>query len=202
MPFRLDHDGYYDVPPGKIAAVVTYLEMTEPPPPRAVPPQPGLDLRHVERPDLAWYRDLHSRVGRDWLWFSRLLMPDEALRTTLWDPGVEVHALRHDGIDKGLLELDRRQGDEIELAFFGLTMDLVGKGAGRFLMDRALQLAWRHRPRRFWVHTCTLDHPAALGFYVRSGFRAYRRAVEVADDPRLTGQVPRSAAAWLPVIEP
>jgi hypothetical protein len=51
------------------------------------------------------------------------------------------------------------------------------------------------------VHTCTLDHPAALAFYIRSGFHPYRRAVEVADDPRLLGLAPRDSASWLPLIE-
>ena len=197
---ELSQNGYYSLPPGKIAAVVTFLEMTGPPPPRIVPPDPALSLCRVERPDLGWYRDLYGRVGGEWLWFSRLLMPDEALRAILWDPLVEVHALSHAGADKGLLELDRREPGEIELAFFGLTPDLVGRGAGRFLMSCALALACQHRAHRLWVHTCTLDHPAALGFYIRSGFRPYKRAVEIADDPRLLGRLPRTAASWLPLI--
>ena len=73
---------------------------------------------------------------------------------------------------QGLLELDRREPPDIELAYFGVTPELTGQGAGRWLMHQAMTLAWRHRPRRFWVHTCTLDHPGALPFYIRSGFRA------------------------------
>jgi GNAT superfamily N-acetyltransferase len=127
-------------------------------------------------------------------------MPEAELLATIHDPSVEVYALARDGRDEGLLELDRREPPDIELAFFGLTTALVGQGAGRWLMAQALELAWRHRPRRFWVHTCTFDHPAALGFYQRSGFRAYRRAVEIADDPRFLGLAPRDAAPWLPMI--
>jgi GNAT superfamily N-acetyltransferase len=197
---QLDQNGYYDLPPGKVAAVVTYLEMTEHPAPRPVPPGQGLSLRRVEKPDLAWYRDLFCRVGADWLWFSRLVMPEEEVLATIRHSLVEVHALSRDGRDEGLLELDRRAGPDIELAYFGLTPAMVGTGAGRWLMSRAIELAWRHAPRRFVVHTCSLDHPAALPFYVRSGFRAYKRAVEVADDPRLVGALPASAAPWLPLI--
>ena len=61
---ELSTDGYHELPPGKIAAVTTYLEMTEPPPPRFVPDTPGLTLRRVERADLGWYRDLYRRVTR------------------------------------------------------------------------------------------------------------------------------------------
>jgi GNAT superfamily N-acetyltransferase len=199
---QLDRNGYYDLPPGKIAAVVTYLEMTERPAPRPVPALPGLSLRRVERPELGWYRDLFRRVGSDWLWFSRLVMPDDEARAAIGDPAVEVYALGCEGRDEGLLELDRRARDEVELAYFGLTPGMVGTGAGRWLMDRAIELAWRPETRRFFVHTCSLDHPAALAFYVRSGFRAYKRTVEVADDPRLVGHLPETAAAWLPLIRP
>lgn len=195
-------DGYHDVPAGKLATVVTYLEMTEPPPARPLPDPPGVGLRRVERPEPGWYRDLFRRVGSDWLWFSRLVLPEPELLAVIHDPRVEVHALTVDGRDEGLLELDRREPPDVELAFFGLTPAVIGRGAGRWLMARALELAWRDRPRRFWVHTCTLDHPAALGFYLRSGFRAYKRAIEIEDDPRLTGLLPRHAAPWLPLVEP
>lgn len=198
---QLDRNGYYDLPPGKIASLVTYLEMTAPPAPRSAPDRPELSLRRVERPDLAWYRALFRRIGTDWLWFGRLVMLDDDVQAIISHPQVDVYALAKDGRDEGLLELDRREPPDIELAYFGVTPELTGQGAGRWLMDRALELAWRHRPRRFWVHTCTLDHPGALAFYVHSGFRPYRRAVEVADDPRLLGLAPRDSAAWLPLIE-
>ena len=78
----------------------------------------------------------------------------------------------------------------------------AGQGAGRALMNLAIEKAWARPIRRFWVHTCTLDHHAALGFYQRSGFTPYARRVEVADDPRVTGLVPRSFAPHLPIIDP
>ncbi len=196
----LERNGYHDVPPGRLATVVTFLEMTERPAPRLLPPRPDLALRRVERPDPAWYRHLYRRVGQDWLWFSRLGMSDEELSRIVRHPRVEVWALARDGVDEGLLELDRRTPGEVELAFFGLTPDLLGSGAGRFLMERALDIVWSTAPRRFWLHTCTLDHPAALAFYRRSGFRPYRQAVEIADDPRLTGELPASAAPHIPII--
>ena len=197
---QLDRNGYYDLPPGKIASLVTYLEMTEPPAPRPVPEAAGLALRRVDQPDLDWYRRLFRRIGTEWLWFGRLVMADEQVLAIIGHPLVEVHALTRDGRDEGLLELDRREPPDIELAYFGVTPEVQGQGAGRWLMHHALELAWALRPRRFWVHTCSLDHPGALAFYVRSGFRAYRRAVEVADDPRLIGLALRDSAGWFPVI--
>jgi GNAT superfamily N-acetyltransferase len=193
-------DGYSDVPAGKIAAVVTHLEMTERP---ALRPDPegAWTLRRVPSPDLDWFRDLYRRIGEEWLWFSRLQMADAELAAIVRSPMVDVYALVHEGRDKGLLELDFRDAGQCELAFFGVTADLIGGGAGRWLMNRALELAWSRQVHRVWVHTCTLDHPSALAFYQRSGFRAFRQQIEIADDPRFDGTAPRDAAKHVPIIE-
>lgn len=192
--------GYSDVPAGKIAALVTHLEMTERP---ALRPDPtgAWTLRRVPSPDLDWFRDLYRRVGEEWLWFSRLKMTDAELAAIVRSPMVEVYALVHEGCDEGLLELDFREAGQCELAFFGVTAKLIGSGAGRWLMNRALELAWSRLVSRVWVHTCTFDHPFALAFYQRSGFRPFRRQVEIADDPRLDGTIARSAGKHVPIIE-
>jgi GNAT superfamily N-acetyltransferase len=81
-----------------------------------------------------------------------------------------------------------------------LTADLLGRGAGRHLMEHSLAAAWDSAPERVWVHTCTLDHPRALSFYLKAGFSPYKRAIEIADDPRLTGELPSTVAPHIPLI--
>jgi GNAT superfamily N-acetyltransferase len=191
-------DGYSDVPAGKIAAVVTHLEMTARPAPRP-DPAGSWSLRSVSKLDR--YRDLYGRVGLQWLWISRIRMPDAELAAIVQSPLVEVYALTHEGRDEGLLELDLREPGQCEIVSFGVTEKLVGTGAGRWLMNRALEIAWLRPVTRVWLHTCTFDHPSALAFYQRSGFHPFRRQVEVVNDPRLDGTVPRSVASHVPVIE-
>jgi GNAT superfamily N-acetyltransferase len=194
-------DGYSDVPPGKIAAVVTHLEMTAKAPSRPGAEVSGVTVQAVPSPDVAWYRDLYTRIGADdWLWFSRLKLATEALDAKIRHPQVEIFTLTAQGRDEGLLELSFETEGECELLFFGVTKQMIGRGAGRLLMNAAIDRAWRHPIRRFSVHTCTLDHPDALAFYIRSGFRPYRRQIEIADDPRLTGILPMTAAARVPII--
>ena len=187
-------DGYYRVAPGKLATVVTFLEMLQRPDLGAERPGPAFALRHVERAEPPWYRDVFRRVGGDYLWTSRLTLHDDALRAALSDPRVELYALEAGGADEGILELDFRIEGECEVAFFGVTRALVGSGAGSWLMRRAIDIAWERPIRSFWLHTCDLDHPSALGFYRKFGFVPYARQVEIFDDPRALGLLPRESA--------
>ncbi|HTA38148.1 MAG TPA: GNAT family N-acetyltransferase [Candidatus Acidoferrales bacterium] len=193
-------NGYHDVAAGKLANVATFLEMNAPPPPRADAPGLTCTLERVREPDPAWYRSLFQRVGEPYLWSSRLAIGDPELLRILRDPGIEVYVLRDGGDDVGLLELDFRIAGHCEIGFFGLLERTVGTGAGRYLMNRTLERAWTRDVRRVWVHTCNLDHPAALPFYIRSGFVPYKREVEIYDDPRVTGLQPKTAASGVPIL--
>lgn len=194
-------DGFHDIPAGKVAAVVTHLEMREPAARRSVPAPEGLTFERIEQADPAWYRDLYRRVGsQDWLWFSRLGMEDRALAETLHDPDVELNALMQDGVAQGIVELDFRTARTCELAFFGLTSGMIGRGAGRFMMNHAITRAWSRPIDLFHLHTCTLDSPGALAFYRRSGFDPVRQQIEIADDPRLSGLLPQDAGAHVPMF--
>ena len=193
--------GFYDVPQGHVATVVTHLEMRHRVETRAEQGASNLAIQHQVRPETDWYRSLFRSVGAlEWLWFSRLAMEDKQLASILSDPGVEVYALSCEGTDLGLLELDFRTEGECELAFFGVAPELIGSGAGRFLMNRAVDIAWARPISRFHVHTCTLDHPAALSFYIRSGFKPTRQQIEIAPDPRLVGLLPENAGPHVPII--
>lgn len=199
MP-ELNLNGYTLLPEGKIAAVVTYLEMTSRPGVAAGDPPPGLRLERQSPVDVAAYRAVFRAVGEPWLWFSRLDLSDDALKPILNAQGAEVWFLLQGSEPKGLLELDREHWPDVEIVYFGLTSDVLGRGAGSWLMRRALEMIWAQSPERVWLHTCTLDHPKAIAFYKRHGFRAFGRAIEVADDPRLTGKLPRSAAPDVPLL--
>lgn len=185
-----------DVPAGMVAAVVTYLEMTARPASMPAPESP-LRLERRAAVDPARYRALFRRVGGKWLWFSRLAMSDAELLAKT----AEVHAVVDPaGAEVGLLELDFRVAGECLIRFLGLAPELAGQGHGKWLFAETLRLAWAPGVRRVRVHTCSLDHPAALPSYLRAGFRAYARAFESFPDPRLAGLLPRDIAPQVPVI--
>ncbi len=196
----LSKDGFTEVPAGHVAAVATFLDMRAPVAPRPVAAISGVALCHVAQPDPDAYRDLFRRVGSNWLWCSRLRLKDAALMTILGDPAVELYQPEQGGEPAGLLELDFRRAGACNITFFGLVPELVGQGVGRWMMTQALNMAWRNGVSRVTINTCTLDHPGALSFYLRSGFRPYARMVEVFPDPRLHGLLPREAAPHHPII--
>lgn len=180
--------------------VVTHLEMRAPVL-RAARLPDGLRFERIE-PDVDSYRALFRRVGDDWLWFGRLELADAALQAILDDPQVHMFTLLKEGQPEAILELDFREERTCELAYFGLTPALIGTGAGAYLMDRAVDHAFRAEIDRFHVHTCNIDSPQALPFYLRSGFEATRQEVEIADDPRLRGLLPETCAPHVPLIRP
>jgi GNAT superfamily N-acetyltransferase len=190
---------YAQVADGELAAVVTFLEMHAAP--GVTPPASPLSLQHLQAPSPDEYRTLFRLVGAPWLWFSRLLMDDAALAAIIQDADVELYAVVDEsGARCGMLELDFREVGECELAFVGLVHELSGQGHGRWLLTKSLQLAWRDGIRRVHVHTCSLDHPAALAAYRRAGFVPFKRAVETFPDPRLLGILPRDCAPQVPLL--
>ncbi len=199
----------HPVPPGHLGSVVTSLEMRAPQVART-PQKSALKLVRWSAPvDRDRYRALFRQIGENWLWQGRLVMDDATLATTLDSPTTEIHIpSRRDGTPVGLLELDFAVPGACELAYFGLVPGMTGNGHGGWLMAHAMRLAWsggdqrttRTGISRVWVHTCDLDHPGALGFYMAQGFVPFARSIEILPDPRAIGIHPREAAARVPII--
>jgi GNAT superfamily N-acetyltransferase len=189
-------EGLIPVPAGHVGAVVTFLEMRVRPAPAPIPESP-LRVTAWSAVDPERYRALFRRVGGRWLWFSRLAMSDRELI----EKAGEVHEVTGpEGESAGLIELDFRTPGICLIRFLGLVPEHAGQGHGRWLFAQTLALAWRTGVDKVIVHTCSLDHPAALPAYLRAGFEAYGRAFESFPDPRLTGLLPRDAAPQLPLV--
>ena len=127
--------------------------------------------------DPGWYRSLFRRIGENWLWFSRLQMNDDELRGALSGPLCETYVFKVQGRDEGLVELDFGAEGECELSYFGLTPPLVGCGAGRWMMNRVMELAWSRSIRRPVVaHVPPSIIPVRWTSTSGRGFAPFRRA--------------------------
>lgn len=198
--YPLSLDGYTDIPNDKVAYVVTYLEMTQAPEEGATA-RGDVTLERWTSVDPAEYKALYREIGETWLWFSRLRMSEDKLVEILRRPGTELYVPMRDGKRLGMLEIDVSNPHSVEIVFFGLVPDAVGGGLGRWLMQSGLDMVWaRPDTGRVWLHTCTGDSPAAIHFYQACGFKPYKRAIEVADDPRATGLMPAHLGRHVPYL--
>jgi GNAT superfamily N-acetyltransferase len=176
----------------RIDDVITYLEMFERPGgPRPPTPAGKLALIRAEDCTVSFYRYLYETVGTPWLWFERRLLSDARLAAEINRPMTEIFVLYVGGVPAGYFELNA-EPRETELNYFGLIPEFIGRGLGPFLLQAAIDRAWSRPIERFWVHTCTFDHPRALPLYQRLGFVVYARRDASFEDPRLTGVLPRT----------
>ena len=177
-----------NLPPGKLKTTITYLEMRNKPQPRGLTPRSAkVKIIPANNPTISFYRYLYNTVGAPWLWYERRQMSDEQLRALIQNPQVEIYVLYVDGVPAGYAEIDRRHETDIELAYFGIMPEFIGQHLGPFFLNWMIDKAWSYHPQRFWLHTCTLDHPKALAVYQQAGFVPYKREEKIIDDPRELG---------------
>jgi GNAT superfamily N-acetyltransferase len=180
------------VEPSQLTDTITYLEMRTKPHRLPLPaPAAKHALLRAEPCTVSFYRYLYNSVGERWLWYVRRQWDDERLRLWLTRSEIEVSVLHIGGVPAGYFELERTPSGDTELCYFGLMPDFIGQRLGGFFLQAAVDSAWTGTTQRLWVHTCTYDHPRALGLYQRSGFQVYRREAVTFDDPRLTGVMAR-----------
>jgi GNAT superfamily N-acetyltransferase len=154
----------------------TYLEMREPRQLKAADrPNGPVAVRRVDgmRPD-AW-RKLYVTVGRAYHWVDRLPWSHEQIAAYLGDPAVSLWILEAAGETAGFFELCEHADHSVEIAYFGLLRQFHGRGLGGYLLTHATERAWDLKPSRVWLHTSTMDHPAALPNYLRRGFTIVKR---------------------------
>ncbi|PWC55584.1 GNAT family N-acetyltransferase [Azospirillum sp. TSO22-1] len=187
--------------PGELQVIITYLEMTAPPAHASLPQPSGeLALVRAAPPTVSFYRYLYDTVGEPWLWHERRRLSDTELTEAVTDPRVEVQVLYVSGTPAGYVEIDRREAQATDIAYFGLIPDFIGLKLGPWLLDRGIRMAWEGGASKLVVNTCTFDHPKALPLYQSMGFVPNRHVTRVVRDPRADGVLPRTAAPHVPMV--
>jgi len=148
----------------------TYLEMRSPPEQVVPPPVEDVEVVHAKNPEIAFYREIYDSVGRDWDWLERKQLADDELSQIVHDERVELYVLHVEGEPAGFGELDLRTEDQVQLMYFGLVPKFIGQGFGKHFLNWIVRKAWSKAPKRVWLHTCEMDHKAALPNYLKAGF--------------------------------
>ncbi|HET9002510.1 MAG TPA: GNAT family N-acetyltransferase [Gemmatimonadaceae bacterium] len=152
----------------------TYLRMADPGRLRAARPLPNAGTVRIAPCTTGRYRELYAAVGSPWHWHDRDAWTDERLAEHLMDPSVSVFLFTMNGEPAGYFELQRHDDDDVEIVYFGLFPDQIGKGYGGAMLTAATREAWQLGATSVWLHTCTLDHPHAIENYRARGFEEYR----------------------------
>jgi len=161
--------------------VRTYLELPSRDALRPAPPPStvgaAVSVARLRSPSAEHYRALYRAVGEAYHWRDRLAWSDDQLAAYLARPEVSVWVLRVGDETAGYFELldDTARDGGVEIVYFGLIARFHGRGLGKYMLTRAVDEAWRTPgARRVWLHTCTLDGPAALPNYLGRGFCVLR----------------------------
>ncbi|MCT9931135.1 GNAT family N-acetyltransferase [Planotetraspora sp. A-T 1434] len=168
-----------------------YLEQTSPDDLRpGRPPLAAADVVRAETPAPEFSRFLYTAVGGDWQWTNRLPWTWAQWMDWLSRPGTETWVAYVRGTPAGYVELVAREGGVVEITNFGLLPYAIGQGLGGHLLTVGAARAWDiaerwpelDETRRVWVHTCSLDGPAALANYQARGFRIFDTKLNVPGD--------------------
>lgn len=141
----------------------------------------GFSAVPLYKPDTSIYLELYKSVGSSYNWCDRLLMPEEELEKILLSDTTEVCLLKYNDESAGFVEFDKSVPGETEMVYFGLIVKFTGKKAGFPFLQWAINHAMEKGINRVWLHTCDLDHPAALPLYQKAGFTIYK--TETVDQP-------------------
>lgn len=153
----------------------TYLRMARPEQLRPARPLPNARATLIAPCPSARYRELYAAVGSDWHWHDRDAWSDERLQEHLADPSVSVFLFTVNDAPAGYFELQQHDDGDVEIAYFGLFPDQIGKGYGGAMLTAATSEAWGLGATCVWLHTCTLDHPHAIENYRARGFAEFRK---------------------------
>lgn len=165
----------------RVEVTTWYLEQTRPEQLRRARLTKAAPVIRQEVSSPALNLSLYKAVGGEWHWRDRLVWSEERWRQFLDRPEVQTWVMRDGETAAGYVELELQPGADVEIAYFGIARDYFGRGWGGHLLSVGIERAWAMGARRVWVHTCSLDHPAALANYQARGMTVYRQETAVKD---------------------
>lgn len=172
--------------------VTTYLQMRshlEIQNPKPKSRNKDFQIRELKKPDWRFNREMYFRVGEQWKWIDKRPWTDEQWKEYASAPNLRTFAGYYEEDVAGYFELLRSSSrgqrsevrsqtnqSQVEIAYFGLLPEFIGRGLGGALLTSAIESAWAWSPTpsRVWVHTCNRDHPSALANYQARGFAIYK----------------------------
>tara|TARA_B100000902_G_C27169016_1_gene842773 strand:+ start:90 stop:587 length:498 start_codon:yes stop_codon:yes gene_type:complete len=128
----------------------------------------------VDPADFQLNKFFYKNVGKNHHWVDRLIWTEKQWIEYVSDEKVKTYVLKNVNELAGYFELIIHE-NEIEIAYLGLLEDYQNKKLGSFLLSSAIKNSFLEKPKRVWVHTCSLDHKNALNNYVSRGMKIFKK---------------------------
>jgi len=122
----------------------------------------------------SFFRYLYREVGRNYDWVDRLDWTGEEIQQYMAQSSVVLWLMCFDGSPTGYFELAAQNDCSVQIVHLGLLPEFIGRGLGKHLLSRAIEEAWSMGASRVWLHTSTLDDPAAMPNYLKFGFKPFK----------------------------
>lgn len=120
------------------------------------------------------YLKMYKEVGDDWGWTGRTKISESELESILKSSNNHIYELKIKNNRAGFIELFEKSNNEVEIIYFGLLKEYIGKGIGGYLLKWGILKAWDFLPNKVTVHTCEYDAKQALNVYKKFGFKLDR----------------------------
>ena len=133
----------------------------------------GYSVQIIEQEDFQLNKFFYKNVGKNHHWIDRLIWTEKKWIEYVSDEKVKTYVLKKENELAGYFELIIHT-DEVEIAYLGLLEEYQNKKLGSFLLSSAIKNSFLKKPKRVWVHTCSLDHKNALNNYIARGMKIFK----------------------------
>ena len=116
----------------------------------------------------------YKNIGKNHHWVDRLVWTEKQWADYVSNEKVKTYVLKNKGDFAGYFELILHQ-NEIEIAYLGLLEEYQNQKLGSYLLSTAIKISFLEKPKRVWVHTCSLDHKNALHNYLARGMKVFKK---------------------------
>jgi len=134
----------------------------------------GYSVQIIEPEDFQLNKFFYKNIGKNHHWIDRLIWTEKKWIEYVSDEKVKTYVLKKANELAGYFELIIHT-NEVEIAYLGLLEEYQNKKLGSFLLSSAIKNSFLKKPKRVWVHTCSLDHKNALNNYIARGMKIYKK---------------------------
>ena len=137
-------------------------------------PSKNFEIKLVDPPNYQLNKFFYKNIGKNHKWVDRLAWNEKNWIEYTTNKKIKTYVLKKKEDLVGYFELNIHQ-DETEIAYFGLLEEYHNKKLGSYLLSIAIKESFSFKPKRVWVHTCSLDHKNALNNYISRGMKVFKK---------------------------